>query len=1784
MRAFGAPAERGRSIRILVRLVQGYVLGVVCLAASTAVMAEADAPLTISMGNDTRPFYYVNEEGAPAGWLVELWQLWSAKTGAPVVFMPGTFAESLNFVRDGQADAHIGCFYSEERDVYLDYGAPVCDVTTHFFHDVSITGLRTLSDLKGFVVGVIEGDHALDFLARNEPDLRLQIYRDNVTLFAAVEQRDVRVFVKDTAVGVEFLKKRGLLHRFEFSAGSPLYAEPFRIAVPAGREALLQQLNAGMAEITEAERATLELKWTGSSRAGGADVLRVALLTRMPPYSDFGPDGRPVGLFVDLAQCIADIMKRRVEFYPGTLDEVTAGVMDGHADVAMAVLPTPTLRETFLFSDPVSGYPLFPFFSRSAGAARTLEDLMGKTVGVVRDSPAARFMEEQHPELEVQRYDERETMVLACAQGGLAALIGEGATIGETLRQLGIPGAVRRGPAPLQEANGAVAVRTDHTELLEAVNEAIRRIPPHTIREIEQRWVLDPALWAGKSSGAGAFLSETERQWVQDHPGIQIGVANAWPPIDFVGLDGAPQGIGADILRLVIERTGLDITIVPGPVQENRKAVQDGRRDAIMDMAPEVDRAPDMNFTKPYAQIPLVLVGRADGPYFADESQINGKTVAIEAGDLPAAYFREAYPNIAVKEYEDAKSALRAVSRGEAAAYAGNRAVAAYVIVHEILNNLEIMGTLNRPGMFLAFGTRKDWPELRDILDKALATITPLEHQAILTKWIGDGVPSRRVGLTQEELLFVQTAPPLVFSEVDWKPLSIVEDPEHYQGIIADYLKVITERSGLHFAFEPSATWSDVLEAYTTGKIDVVPAIASADEVDREILLTKPFVRFPLVIVARDDVSYISATSELNGQRVAVGRGYTSYHFLSENYPEIGLIQVDNVREGLLKVSEGEAHAFVGHLAVAVDHMQRLGFANLKIAGQTEFEFEHRIGIDPKYAQAVGIINKVLDGLSQQEHRAIVNKWLDVEVAPKLDYTLIWRTVGISLVIILAIALWNRKLATLNNKLNSEIDERRKTQAALRVAQEEAVAANRAKSDFLATMSHEIRTPMNAVIGLSHLALRTALTPKQEDYLLKIERSAKSLLGIINDILDFSKIEAGKLDVEQAPFDLAEAIENFSNLMAIRTKDREDLEVLIDVAAEVPRQLEGDALRLGQVLTNLGSNAAKFTERGEIILQVGVRERKHNNVLLEFAVRDTGIGMTPEQVDRLFQAFSQADSSTTRRYGGTGLGLSISKRLVELMGGEIGVHSEHGQGSAFTFTVRMGIAHKLRERTAAASPVALQGLRCLVVDDNASAREIFQGMLESFGFMTALCASGEEAVSEVAGSADDVRAPFDIVLMDWKLPGISGIEAVQRIRASAPSMASVPAILVTAYGREEVVSAAEKAGVDQILLKPIGPSKLYDAIASALGKEGSPRVHRKDSEKTAAARSLAGARVLLVEDNEINQQVASEMLASAGLLVDVAGNGQEALDTIAAAVFDAVLMDVQMPVMDGLTATRQLRQEERFAALPVIAMTANALAGDRERCLEGGMNDYVSKPIDPTQLFEVLARWISPREQAPGAAHPAPMEPESAEAPLPASIPGVDMDSGLRRVSGNRALYQKLLRQFLKAQTGASALIRLALSQGDMARARHAAHTLKGVAGNLGATSIADIATNLEKQLMAGSASGVEAHLDTLDERMAKLAEALASLNTGREAAVEKAVAADFDVEAACARLREILDLLNVDLSEAVARMEEAAPLLAASPAAEEFTRVRQKLELFDTEGARVNLETALQLLQQARD
>ncbi len=761
-----------------------------------------------------------------------------------------------------------------------------------------------------------------------------------------------------------------------------------------------------------------------------------------------------------------------------------------------------------------------------------------------------------------------------------------------------------------------------------------------------------------------------------------------------------------------------------------------------------------------------------------------------------------------------------------------------------------------------------------------------------------------------------------------------------------------------------------------------------------------------------------------------------------------------------------------------------------------------------------------------------------------------------------------RELQDYHAHLEEVIRERTKE---LVIARDRAEAANRAKSDFLAVMSHEIRTPLNGILGLTQLMQKTPLNDKQRSYMARLQISGETLLATINDILDFSKIESNSMQLENVDFNLDDVLRHLSSLVAYRAQEK-GLELVFDTAPDVPRQLVGDPLRLGQVLLNLTGNAIKFTDSGEVVLKITLKTHTADRATLEFSVRDTGIGMTEAQTTGLFQPFSQADTSISRRYGGTGLGLTISQRLVQMMGGKITVQSQPGKGSTFTFALEF-------KQTSYFTPAeivtaeTLRGLKVLVIDDHAATLEFLKSTLESFSFNVTTTNSAQYGLSLL--EQQPANAPYRLVVID--LSAIDGMDSLQAARAIRQSSSLVNTPIILLLSAEEMLHQVETSILDGYLIKPVTRSQLFNMVMQVFGYETAseacpPQAAVNDTELL----KLRGRKILLVEDNEINQIVAAEILQNMGLQVTVASGGEEGLWMLNNSTFDAVLMDIQMPGMDGYQTTARIRSDPRFTfdRLPVIAMTAHAFDSDRAKALEAGLNDYVSKPIDVNRLASTLLHWLKPQKNNKSASvvQTASSEPDG----LPEQILAcLDTAPALARLGDNLTLYRRILIMFRQENAAKAQSIRRAIQSNDLPQAQRLAHTLKGVAGTIGATALMEAAKKLEQALLTEHKDAAYANLKLVETHLARVLEATASL----EPQVQSTPGAPCDspIASAAPQLQRLAQLLIENDAEAVDQLETILDGMQEENCRDELLVITQHIRRYDFPNALQELRALAQ-------
>ena len=1775
--------------------------------------------LTIVYNAGVAPLKFEDESGQSAGILPELWRLWSQKTGRSIRFVrTDTFNQSMDMVTAGQAELHAGMFHSPERESLLEFSAPVFTLNYHIFTHPSLRPAVNLEELHGVVVGVPQGGFTRDLVAATIPENLIREYESNDALFQAALRGEIKAFVSTEIALLYFLDQNRLANTFGYVRTAPVSSQAYRAAAPKGQTELIARVDAGLRLISNEERDALLQRWLVS----GVRTISPELSSLLTPderkflarkttitahnENDWGPinfneNGEPRGFSIDYLRMVAQNAGLDVTFVSGfSWEQYQTMIQTGTLDVMLNIVSTPQ-RSTYLaFTPPYLDMARMLYMRHGSQKVSSVQDLYGKRLAV----PKGFYHQElltRHPLVEIVEVTDSTEAVMAVSSGRADAVLLPMPVLNYLSEQLQISNLEASGYLDdLSDSRSVplrMAVSKDQAELATILGKAMSLVDDQELQTLKAKWL-------GRMESEKEFAPTPEQEaWLAEHRQLRLGISADWPPFAFLDDTGKHTGLSSEYTMLAEQRLGVTFTPALKPSwAETLISMDRGEIDVIPAIVPSPERRDRMHFTRPYLSIPLVIAARKDAGYIDNLERLNGQTVAVIKGHIIEHYLRRDYPEIRLLLAENTEEALNAVIRQRAVAVVENGAVLHYLMSTLALDELRIVAPT--PYTYdLAFGVRKDMPELAAILDSLLASIPDKKRAVFHERWVNLRI-SRHI---------------------DWGAMMRIG-----LGVVAVALvfMALVLRWNRRLAGEVSERVA--AEKALQDALDQVRAIRGElqqifDNAHVGILFLRRGRKISRCNARLSQILGYSGPAELAGLEMSKILPSLESHetFTREHYRRLAQGELVNTEFELMRKDGSTVWCSLSGKAVddaippnlgkgaiwVLDDITRRREIEQAIQDQLMFQaalidtIPNPIFIKNTDARFVGC-NKAYEEAFGISRDAMLGKTvLDLEFLPVSarqayhdEDTTLLREGGMrrhEFPITLAdkqdhhVLYWVASFDLSDGRRGGmigvivDISE-------LKAAQARAEEATQAKSDFLARMSHEIRTPMNAIIGMSHLALQTELTAKQHDYISKIRSAAHNLLGIINDILDFSKIEAGRMEIESIPFHLEEVLDNLANIISVKGEEK-GLEVLFSLHPNVPNELMGDPLRLGQILINLANNAIKFTEKGEVVISIELEQQDEKSVMLRCSVRDTGIGLTQEQLGRLFQSFSQADGSHTRKYGGTGLGLTICKRLVEMMGGEIRVESEPGHGSTFTFTLRLGRVER-RGRPRFEPAVDLRGMRALVVDDNSTARDILSSTLESFSFRVTTAAAGQEALDELL-RASGTGDPYELVLMDWKMPGMDGIETAQRIKDN-PDLVAIPQILmVTAYGREEIMRQAERVGMDAFLVKPVNQSVLFDTIMACFGHHTERPLQRSDTgnQEPEGLERIRGARVLLAEDNEINQQIAVELLENAGMIVDVTRNGTEAVAAVHAEEYDLVLMDIQMPEMDGLTATQMIRTQNTpwSAQLPIVAMTAHAMTGDREKSLEAGMNDHITKPIDPDRLLRTLVEWIKPGARPVPDRRPAPPSRHDNTVPSGdtrlADIPGLNFRSGLAKVSGNRTLYFKLLGQFRDKYLDCAQEMRLQIETGRIDDARLSAHTIKGVAANLGAEDVAQVAAKLEHALKHGS-EDILIQLASLDECSRQLRQGLENILAATASPVidtfQKIVLSPEVLREAMTLTGKITAALDENLAQAASDLDHLLTLPLGPTHLAAVKKTAAHLDNFDTDDARAELETLIATLE----
>ncbi|MBT4638835.1 MAG: transporter substrate-binding domain-containing protein, partial [Deltaproteobacteria bacterium] len=1610
--------------------------------------------LRVHNEKDWPPFNYF-ENNSPKGLSIDYMNLLAEKLRITVEYLTGPdWDQFLTMTKNKEIDVMLNIVKTEERSKYLLY-TPAYARNPNVIVSLSTARYENMAQLDGKTVAFPKGFYQGEALKKSYPNINRLPMKDILASLKAVLFGKADAALGEIAV-FQHIVSRNMLTGLSMSGEALIGDSDFanlRLAVHKDHPILQTILTKAVLSITEAEKDQITSKWLAAGMTEKPQIVlterektwlkdhptvRVHNEKEWAPFNFFADD-KPKGFSIDYMNLLASKLGIEIQYISGpSWNDFIKKIKKHDLDVMLNIARSP-MREKFLnFTRPYMKIIQVLYTRDDYPIVASIKDLYGKTFAIQKGFYLQEFLK-NHPKINILEVANTAEAMLAVSRRKADALFDIMPVVNyiaaqqqvTNLKVGGDIGFASEKPIPLH-----IGVRKDFAPLTGILDKAMRAVTDDELSVLKEKW-----LGLTKRREPDISFTADEKAWLIKNPVWKIANELDWPPFDFAE-DGVPKGYTIDLVNLALKKIGVQVEWINGYTwSELMDRFHAGDIDILPALYKTEERKKYIAYTYRYASNPSVLVTHSDNHNITSLDDLKGKKIASVLSYSISDKIAHFYPQIERLPAKNSKEALQMVSDGRTEAFVGSIGTISYILDRNYIPNVKIVGDsglLKAEDTALHMGVLRGRGIQRDILQKGLNAISNVEMEKIEKRWLLllQHQVGKQVSVTlshQEQDWLLDHSSFTLGDDFAWPPFVFLDEKGIFSGIASGYINVISDRLGLTFKPQYGLSWTEVMAKIKDKSLDIVPAVSYSEERSSYLDFTKPYFRSPMVVATRKDGAFIDNLKDLSGKRVGVVKGYITQEKISQNYPDIIVVPQDNLSLGIQALDSREVDAFVDNLASITHELDRVENQTIKIAAPTEFFFDLHIGVRKGLPELVDILNKTIDSIDDKERNRIKNTWMAIEVKIGWDLRQILifaLPIGGSVIIIIGVVVfWNRRLGR-------EIDERKRAEEELKIANrlaEEATRvaeeATKAKSEFLANMSHEIRTPMNAIMGMTHLAMQTDLTPKQQDYLKKTHVSATSLLGLINDILDFSKIEAGKMDMESIDFHLDDVLDNVSTLISLKAEET-GLALVFKTPSEIPRFLIGDPLRLGQVLINLSNNAVKFTEKGSVTIETELIDETSEKLTLQFAVKDTGIGLTKEQIGKLFQSFSQADSSTTRKFGGTGLGLTISKRLVEMMNGKIWVESEPGVGSSFIFAAVFG--------------------------------------------------HGDESAAASRGS-----------------------------------------------------------------------SKGFD----------------KES-----LRSIQGACILLVEDNEINQQVAQEILEGAGFIVEIANDGKEGVEMVMTSEYDVVLMDVQMPVMDGYEATRKIRDNPEHADLPILAMTASAMLSDIEQATKAGMNAHVAKPIDPPQLFSALVQWIKPGERDIPEHLVSRQEesPQEQEEDIPQSLPGIEITTGLSRVGGNQKLYRNLLRKFCKNQVNSIDDITTALESGNVELATRLAHTIKGVSGNIGAMELHVAARDLESGIIKDGINVASIQIESvqthLDQVLASITE-LESANM-KSKVHEVDLKSELDLKKLEPLIQELSALLKEDDTEAAGVLEQLMEQLKGTNYHEELEKLDEMIGQYDFEEA----------------
>ena len=1746
--------------------------------------------ITVGAMDNWEPINFVDYKNQPSGIGASIVEILNKKLDNKLQIVSSSWSDIYEKTKAGELNAILDITPKKEREEFFLFTKAYLQIPHVIVSRSQQQPFLSLVDLNEKVVALEKDVGTIIDLEKNFPNIKIKIFENTTLALDAVSRGIADAYIGNRAV-VDYKIRNELLTNLKVD-NIDITRKPTLLTIGISKQypLLASILQKAMDEVPLEEINSIYSKWTKEKIIDiGLTKEEKNYLTQKgklkfvtsndswAPYLFIDNNNNINGLEIDFFNLLQSRLRIPIELEYKVWSEALDDARKHKYDGIFPATPTPERKKDLLFSN---SYYISSIAIVTNNNLKEFNEnnFSGKKIALFKDSFVKEFIEQRVKNAKIIEIEGGIKELLNTLKNGQVDAIADyTAALNFGIKENNLEDKIKISKVfNSNDLTGSNYGTTNKEPLLNSIiNKAIASFTKEEIETIKTRWegTLPSIL---KKSEKLVFLTKEEELWLKEHPVIKYAGDPNYMPFESFDFNGNYIGIVANHLDFIEENLGIKIEILK---TNSWRETLDFAKANKVDMFSNyvgVEDFSDTHITVPMdIESPVVVVGKRDKnqDFIISISQLKDKKIAVIKDYFYLKEIYKKFPNMNYIEVENAQVALNGVSLGIYDVALCSLPVATYNI-NQGLSNIEIIGKTD-DYMQLGFSIRKDYEILSKIIEKVLIYHNNTEFNEVIKNW---------EKVTKESNLnwdFIFKILIIILSMI------IILLLWNYQ-LKRQVSKKTYELSKLLKFFDENVIASRTdLEGNITYVSDAFCKISGNS---REFMLGKNhrIGKHP----DNDPQIYKEMWQTIIDGKTWKGR-------IKNKTKDGGYYWVDSIIEQE-KDNDGNV---IGYLSIRHDvtaqvELEKLS-ANLeniikeRTAELYEMNQKQKAIFDTASIGIVLLKNRIINELNDKicnifgyEYDELLNQSTRIFFLNDEDYDSVKEEYEILKEH--KVVTWEQKFVRRNGTsfwarismqaidfidldkgtvaIIDDITLEKKALEDIKKAKELAEESTKSKSEFLANMSHEIRTPMNAIIGMAYLALQTNLDEQQKNYIQKIDRASKNLLGIINDILDFSKIEAGKMHFEKIDFSLDDILSNISSLFTFQTQEK-GLELLFDIDTTLPLALKGDALRLNQVLTNLLSNAIKFTSKGEVILSIKQLSKNENEVEIRFDVKDSGIGISDEQKAKLFNSFSQADNSTTRKYGGTGLGLAISKQIVELMGGSVGLESTVGVGSDFYFILKFDLQEKQKNLDLMENDI---NLKVLIVDDNASSREILENIIKSLKFEVKALCCGKESVIELK-EAYSKNEPYNLVLMDWKMPDLDGIETIIKINEE---IKEIPAfIMVTAYDRDELMEKAKEIKILGFLEKPISPSTLYDTILKSFGKEivKSSKELRHDINFDEIKISLSGAKILLVEDNLQNQEIATEFLNKTNINIVIANNGKEAVDILNEnEEFDAVLMDCQMPIMDGYEATKHIREIEKFANLPIIAMTANAMQGDKEKCISVGMNDYISKPLDFNKFYETLGKWVKVKNLIQKVAEKIEVEDINIDN---LKIEGIDINEALARMAGNKKLFLTQLERFVKSQED----FKTRIVDEDLETAIREAHTLKGLCGNIGANSLFTKAKELEYHLKEkGFDNNSFLLIQILNEELQELIEKIKEqLNIfGLEKENESLDNLEIDEEKVSKLIDELQYLLDELDSDAIIKANELKNELSKTLHSEKLDRLMSSINNFDFDKASEILQT----------